>query len=141
MHLSYVASRPIVAGPPTVVNVVLRHVVAVAAAISAGVHVALVPDHWAEGGPTLGLAFAVAGVAAGAVALFVRRPEHDVWAPLAAAIVLAATVLAYALSRTVGVPWLISEPEGLDPLGVLTTVAELFGAVSGLLLTTRKDPA
>ena len=141
MHLSNVSTRPIVAGPQAAVNVVLRYAVALACAVSAGVHAALVPDHWAEGGPALGGAFAVYAIASAAFAMAVRRPEHDGWAPAAAAAVLALTVLAYGLSRTAGLPLLISEPEALDPLGVLTSAAEVLGVLSGLLLTTRKDPA
>jgi hypothetical protein len=141
MHLSNVSTRPIVAAPSRAVNVLLRYVVALACAVSAGVHAALVPDHWAEGGPGLGGAFAACALASAVLGVAVRRPERDGWAPAAAAAVLAATVLAYGLSRTAGLPLLVSGPEALDPLGVLTSAAEVLGALSGLLLTIRKDPA
>jgi ABC-type Fe3+-siderophore transport system permease subunit len=106
---------------------------------SAGVHAALVRPHIAEAGLLLGSAFAAAAVALALTALAVRLPRNDSWAPAAAAVVLCLIALSYLLSRTTGVPLLISDPEQLDPLGAATTAAEVAGAIAGIVLMSRKD--
>lgn len=126
-------------------HVVPRYVVTLVCATSAGVHAALVPDHVRESLP-LGVAIAVAAVAPALVALALRRPTHGNRVPLAAIAVLLGIATAYVLSRTTGVPWLITTPEAFDPVGVVTTAAEVLGAVAAALLIrpralliTRKD--
>lgn len=126
--------------PPLLVNVGTRHVVALVSAASAGVHVALAPEHFDEGGPLLGGSFVVAALGTAVVALAIRDPRRDRWAPLTAFLVLGGVAAAYALSRTSGLPGLIADPEAVDPLGVLTSAAELFGAICAVVITLRKDP-
>jgi hypothetical protein len=110
------STAPILTAPRTPVNVVLRDFGALVCAGGAGVHAALVPEHLKESVP-LGAGFA--GFAAA---------------------VLTAAAIAYLLSRTSGIPLLITEPEQFDPLGLLTTTAELAGALSYCPpLITRKD--
>ena len=118
---------------------VLRYFVAAVCAGSAGVHAALIGPHLAEGGPPLGSAFAAAAAALAVAALAVRQPRHDSWAPMAAAAVLCVIAVSYLLSRSIGIPLLIGEAEQLDPLGAVTTVAELAGAVCSVALMSRKD--
>jgi hypothetical protein len=130
---------PMLTSRPAQVNVALRYVAAVACAASAGVHVALIPDHLGEGGVRLGGAFAVAAVLLAAAAIVLRRPRHGSWAPLAGTAVLAGTAMAYLLSRTTGIPVLIPSAEGADLVGEITSAAELVGAVAAALLSTRKD--
>jgi hypothetical protein len=140
MSLSRVSPTAIVAGQTARVNAALRYVVTVACAASAGVHAALVRPHLEEAVP-LGLAFAASALALALVALAVRQPRHDPWAPAAATAVLCLIAVGYLLSRTAGIPLLITQPEGLDPLGAMTTAAELAGAAAGaLLLTTGALP-
>jgi hypothetical protein len=102
------------------------------------VHVALVPPHLAESG-LLGSAFAVAAVALALAAALVRDPRHDSWAIAAATATLCVIAVSYLLSRSTGIPVLIVQPEHVDPLGTVTTAAELAGALCGVALMSRKD--
>ena len=124
----------------TAADVVSRYWVTAVCAGSAGVHAALIQPHLSESLP-LGLAFAAATAALAVAALMVRQPRHDPWAPAAAAAVLGVIAVSYLLSRTTGIPLLIDEAEQLDPLGAVTTVAELAGALCGAMLMSRKDRA
>jgi hypothetical protein len=125
---------------PAAAGVVLRYGVTAVCAGSAGVHAALIQPHLSESLP-LGLAFAAATAALAVTALMVRQPRHDSWAPAAATAVLGVIAVSYLLSRTTGIPLLIDEAEQLDPLGAVTTVAELAGALCGAVLMSRKDRA
>jgi hypothetical protein len=123
---------------PVRVNVALRFTVVSLCAASAGVHVALVPEHLRES-LALGLAFALSAGALAATSLVVRNPRHDSWAPLTAGAVLFLTAMAYALSRSTGIPWLIPHAEHLDVLGLATSAAEVVAALAATLLITRKE--
>ncbi len=124
---------------PARVNVALRYVVVFVCATSAGVHAALVPQHLGES-RALGLTFALSAGALALSALVVRNPRHDSWAPMTAGALLGLTALAYALSRSTGIPWLIPDPEHLDVLGLATSAAEVVAALAATLLITRKEP-
>ena len=119
----------------------LRYVVTVVCAASAGIHAALVQPHVEEAGPLVGDAFAAASLALVVAALTVRQPRHDAWAPIAAAAVLGLIAVGYVLSRTTGIPLLITDREELDPLGVFTTGAELIGALAAAVLIRMKETA
>ena len=107
-------------------------------AASAGVHASLTADHLRES-LALGAGFALSAGLLAAVALVVRDPAFDSWAPLAACTVLALTALAYAVSRGSGIPWLVPDPEPLDALGLATTAAELAAVLAAAtLLVPRK---
>jgi hypothetical protein len=123
---------------PVRVNVALRSIVVSVCAASAGVHVALVPGHLRES-LALGLAFALSAGALAATSLVVRNPRHDSWAPITAGAVLWLTAMAYSLSRSTGIPWLISHAEHLDALGLATSAAEVVAALAATLLITRKE--
>ena len=73
------------------------------APLSAGVHAALVPEHLLES-RQLGIALAVDALLLALMALVVRDPRHDGWAPATAAWLLGATAGAYLLSRNTGIP-------------------------------------
>jgi hypothetical protein len=127
----------IVGAGPSRVNVLARTAfVAVVCAASAGVHAALVPEHYAEGGVVLGGAFALDALLLGTCAVVASRGRS--WAlPV---VVLLGTALAYLLSRTTGVPGLIGDPEEPDALGLVTTVAEVVAAaVAAQLLHNREE--
>ena len=129
--------RPAAAGVlPARRDILLRYPVALVAAGSAGVHAALVPEHLHES-TALGIAFAGSAVALALVAVATRTPRQDSWAPAAAAVVLLATAAAYLLSRTTGLPGLITDPEEVDPLGVVTSSAEVVAAAAAVLLSRR----
>jgi hypothetical protein len=116
----------------------LRIAASTICAASAGVHAALVPHHLHES-VGLGVAFLCSAVALVVAAVVVPNPRHDRWGPSLTATVLAVTATGYVLSRTVGLPLLIDTPEAVDPLGVLTSAAEVAGVWACLPLLNRKD--
>lgn len=132
---------PIVATERARVNAVSRYFAAAICAGGAGIHLALVPEHLHEGGPMLGAAFALSAGLLALAALTVRHPRHDSWAPHATIAVLIGTAAAYVLSRTTGLPPLISTPEATDLLGELTSAFEVAAAIACFALITRKDAA
>ena len=117
-----------------------RDVVILACAISAGIHGALVPDHFDESTGT-GLGFAAASVllAAFAVALTLR-PAGGL-ALTGAAAVFAGLLVSYALATTTGLPVLHPEPEPVDQLALATKVIEAIGLLAALHLLWRGRPA
>lgn len=120
------------------VNGRVRSLVALTCAASAGVHAALVPEHYREGGLLLAGAFALSTLALAAAGLQIRRPSR--WTGGFTALVLLAVAAAYLLSRTSGIPGLIPEPEHFEALGVLTTIAEVVAAtVAACLPPNRKE--
>ena len=136
--MSLSTTRSLALADNRVNNRALRGVVVTVCAASAGVHVALVPDHLGES-LGLGLAFTLCAGALALSALVLRQPRHDSWAPKTAGTVLGLTALAYALSRGTGLPWLIPHAEHLDPLGLATSTAEVVAALAATLLITRKE--
>ena len=114
-------------------------VAALVCAGSAGIHAGLVSAHLRES-TLLGVVFALDAVVLGVAAVAIsdrRRAGREV--ALVAA-VLAATAIAYLLSRTTGLPIVIREAEPVDGLGVSTTLSELVGLGACLLLILRKEP-
>jgi hypothetical protein len=101
------------------------------------VHAALAPEHLRES-VVLGVAFVLCATALAAAALAVRDPRFDTWAPALSASLLVVTAAAYAMSRTAGIPGLAPQPEPLDPLGLVTSAAELVAAVAAASLIPRK---
>jgi hypothetical protein len=132
-------THPIVWSGAGTVNEVARATAVLVCASSAGVHLALVPEHLRESAP-LGAAFLLDGLLLAVAAVLLADPGR--WARTAgpAALLLGATAIAYVLSRTSGIPWLAPLPEPLDGLGAVTTVCELVGADACLLLTLRREP-
>jgi hypothetical protein len=105
----------------------------VACAFSAGVHVALAPDHLGESA-LLGLGFL--GSAAMLLALGLGtyvRPDSGRLPPLIA-LLSSALIAAYLASRTVGLPVLHPAPEAVDPVGVITKGVEVVAVVLSLHL-------
>jgi disulfide bond formation protein DsbB len=114
-----------------------RELLVFALAASAGAHAALVPAHAAEGAAVAAL-FALAAAAAGATAVVLDRRRDR--APLAlAAMLLAALLAIYAVSRTVAV-WPLPHAEPVDALGAMTKLCEAAGLLLALrLLQTSAD--
>jgi hypothetical protein len=113
-----------------------RDVVILACAISAGIHGALVPDHFVEGaGP--GVGFVVATVALAGLAIAVTVGPASRLAPAGAAAVLAGLLCAYALATTTGLPLLHPDPEPLDGLALATKAIELVGLLAAYGLIRR----
>jgi hypothetical protein len=119
----------------------LEHdVVIVACAVSAGIHGALVGDHFAEGAGA-GLGFLAATILlAGLVVALTRRPAARM-PVLGAAAVLAALIASYALATTTGVPMLHPDPEPVDGLALATKAFEAVGLAGALHLLRRPHTA
>jgi hypothetical protein len=117
-----------------------RNVVLVACAGSAGVHAGLVPSHLVEN-VWLGLAFAGSvGVLLALTAALARRGQPT-RAAAATAAAMAILIVAYSLSRTVGLPPLEEHVEALDALGVATQGVQLAGLIAALFLCQRPGGA
>jgi hypothetical protein len=106
---------------------VRRDVVILACAISAGIHGALAPEHFAEGsGAGIGFVAATVLLAAVAVALTFGYER----ALGAAAAVFAVLLVSYALAVTTGVPLLHPDPEPVDGLALATKAIEAVGLIA-----------
>ena len=116
---------------PVVLTAIL---VVLAAAVSAGIHAGLVPEHLGEM-PLLGVSFifAVLALLASAVAVTIR-PEAQLPASLVA-FLFAGLILAYVASRTTGLPVLEPEPEPVNAIGIVTVAVQLVGLLAALWLT------
>jgi hypothetical protein len=94
-------------------------------AVSAGIHGALVPEHFEEGtGAGLGFVAATVLLAVLAVAL-TRAPTQ--FTQLATAAVLAGLVASYAIVITTGLPVLHPDVEAVDGLALFTKAIEGLG--------------
>jgi len=113
--------------------------VIVACAISAGIHGALVREHFQEGtGAGLGFVAATVVLALLAVVL-TRRPSQLAF--VAAAAVFTGLIATYALVITTGFPVLHPEAEAVDGLAVFTKAVEGAGLVLATSLLRRPSLA
>jgi hypothetical protein len=114
-------------------------VVILACAISAGIHGALIGDHFQEGvGPGTGFVAATALCAGAAVAL----THHQTPAVLkATAALFVGLLVSYALAITTGIPVLHPEVETVDGLALFTKAIEGIGllAATSLLVPVRRS--
>lgn len=113
-----------------------REVGVLACAVTAGVHAGLVPEH-AHESAALAASFAAAAVLAAVIAVALRRAAGSAWPPLAAGALFAGLIVAYALSRTVGLPLGEGEREPLDALGLATKAIEVAGLIAAVRMTTQ----
>lgn len=104
-------------------------------AISAGIHGALVGDHFQEG-TGAGLGFVVATVLLAVLAVVLTR-EPTQPALLGTAATFAGLITSYALVITTGVPVLHPEPEAVDGLALVTKAFEAMGLVLAASLLRR----
>jgi CHASE2 domain-containing sensor protein len=108
-------------------------VVILACAISAGIHGALVPEHFGEGtGAGLGFVAAAASLT-GLVVWLTRRPA-SLAAAAAAAATLAGLLASYALATTTGLPVVHPDPEPVDGLALATKAIESIGLLAAASL-------
>jgi hypothetical protein len=107
-------------------------VVVSAAAVSAGAHAALVPEHLREA-PQLGIAFIASAVLLLATVGAATLADGSRVMP-AAALLFAGLIAAYVATRTTGIPWLAPEAEPVDALGVATKLVEVLGFFFALKL-------
>ena len=113
-----------------------RDVVILACAVSAGIHGALAPAHFAESAGA-GVGFVASSILLAALAVVLTvRPASSV--PLAgAALVFAGLLGSYALATTTGLPLLHPQPEPVDGLALATKAFEAVGLVTALNLLSR----
>jgi hypothetical protein len=121
--------------------VTLRHdLVILACAVSAGIHGALAPVHFAEG-QAAGAGFVAATlVLAGLVVALTLRPASR--PPLlGAAVAFAGLLGSYALVATTGLPPLHAQPEPVDGLALATKAFEAVGLLAAISLLQRRPVA
>jgi hypothetical protein len=110
-------------------------IVILSCAVSAGIHGALVRDHFREGaGAGIGFVIATALLAGLAVAL-TRNPSQ--LALVGTTAVFIGLIVSYALVITTGVPVLHPEVEALDGLALFTKAVEAVGLVTAAGLVRR----
>ena len=116
-----------------------RDLAIVTCAISAGIHAALTPGHFAEStGAALG--FFMAAVVLTGLAVAVTRTAGPLELSLAA-LTFAGLIGSYALAATSGLPVLHPDPEPVDGLAVATKVIEGAGLLAVTRLLWRRRPA
>ena len=96
-------------------------------AVSAGIHGALVPEHFDEG-TGAGLGFVAATVLLAVLAVALTRAPAQLTL-LATASVLAGLIASYALVITTGFPVLHPDVEAVDGLALFTKAIEVLGLV------------
>jgi CHASE2 domain-containing sensor protein len=116
-----------------------KDLVLLACAISAGIHGALVGDHFEEG-TGAGLGFIAATVVLAVVAVVLtRRPSQLAF--VATAAVLAGLIASYVLVITTGFPVLHPETEPIDGVALFTKAVEGAGLVLAMSLLRRPSLA
>jgi hypothetical protein len=113
-----------------------RDIVSVTCAISAGIHGALVHDHFADSAHA-GLGFLAAVVLLAGLVLVLTREQPSAVALALASAVLVGLLASYALAATTGVPLFHPEPEPVDGLALATKAIEAVGLVTALHLIWR----
>ena len=108
-------------------------------AISAGIHGALVRDHFEEG-TEAGLGFVAATILLAVLAVVLTRKPTPA-ALLATEAVFAGLIASYALVLTTGFPVLHPEPEAVDALALFTKAVEAIGLVLAASLLRRPSLA
>jgi hypothetical protein len=116
-----------------------RDAVIVACAISAGIHAALTPDHFVEGGGA-GLGFLGATVLL-ALLVVALTLQVSAAALLGTVAVLAGLLGSYALAVSSGLPFLHPDPEPVDGLAVFTKGIEAGGLLAAAHLLWHERPA
>jgi hypothetical protein len=111
-------------------------VVILACAVSAGIHGALVPDHFDEGAGA-GLGFLAAAVSLAALVVWLTRWPGSTLAVAAAAATFVGLLASYALAITTGVPVLHPDPEPVDGLALATNAIEAAGLFAATSLLRR----
>jgi hypothetical protein len=116
-----------------------RDLVIVACAISAGVHAALTPGHYAEGAAA-GAGFGASTFLLALLAFALTRTASAV-ALAGASALLAGLIASYALAITTGIPLLYPHPEPIEGLALVTKAVELAGLGAALHLLSSQRAA
>jgi hypothetical protein len=110
-------------------------IIILACAVSAGIHAALVPDHFREG-TGAGVGFVIATVLLAVLAVILTRRPSQV-ALAATILVFAGLIVSYALVLTTGLPVLHPDVEAVDGLALFTKAVEALGLVTAASLIRR----
>jgi CHASE2 domain-containing sensor protein len=110
-------------------------IVVLACAVSAGIHAALVPDHFDEG-VGAGVGFVGATLVLSVLAVVLTRSPSEV-ALAATAAVFAGLIASYVLVLTTGVPVLHPDTETLDGLALFTKAVEVVGCLTAASVIRR----
>jgi hypothetical protein len=111
-------------------------VVILACAVSAGIHGALVPEHFDEG-TGAGAGFAAATLLLAALVVWLTLQPASTLALAGAAATFAGLLAAYALATTTGLPVLHPDPEPVDGLALATKAIEAVGLLAASSLLWR----
>jgi hypothetical protein len=115
-----------------------RDIVIGVCAISAGIHAALVRDHFEEGAAA-GIGFLAAAVLLAGLVVVLTYGTASVVAIAATGAVLAGLLASYALATTIGIPLLHPELESIDGLALATKAIEALGLVAALHVLGTAD--
>jgi hypothetical protein len=110
-------------------------IVILVCAISAGVHGALVKDHFQEG-TGAGVGFVVATVLLAAVAIILTHHRSQL-VVVGAAVILAGLIVSYMLVITTGVPVLHPDVEAVNGLALFSKTIEVLGLLAASSLIRR----
>ena len=110
-------------------------IIILACAVSAGIHAALVPDHFKDGAGA-GIGFIVATMLLALLAVILTRNPSQI-ALTATVALFVGLIASYALVITTGVPVLHPDVEAVDGLAVFTKAAEVIGLVTAASLVRR----
>jgi hypothetical protein len=107
-------------------------IIVLTCAVSAGIHAALVPDHFGEG-TGAGVGFVVATVMLAVLAVILtRRPSQLAF--VATVLVFAGLIVSYGLVLTTGLPVLHPDVEAVDGLALFTKAVEALGLFTAATL-------
>jgi hypothetical protein len=110
-------------------------IVILTCAISAGIHAALIPDHFREG-TGAGAGFVVATVLLAGLAVWLtKRPSQLALGATVA--VFAGLIVSYALVLTTGMPVLHPDVEAVDGIALFTKAVEVVGLTTAAVLLHR----
>ena len=115
------------------------NLVVITAAVSAGVHAALVPEHLREHAAAGG-GFVAATVLLGALVVWLTYRPQSLRAAGLLVLVFAGLLISWALAVTTGVPVLMPEPEAIDGVAVATKGVEATGLLLALALLGARRP-
>ena len=111
-------------------------VVILVCAVSAGIHGALVPDHFDEG-TGAGVGFVLATVLLVALAIGLTRHAESEWLLACAMVTLLGLLASYLLAVTTGLPVFHPNPEPVEGLALATKAIEAVGVLAAWSLLRR----
>ena len=111
-------------------------VVILVCAVSAGIHGALVPEHFNEG-TGAGVGFVLAAVLLLALVIGLTRHAESEWLVACAMVTLLGLLASYLLAVTTGLPVFHPNPEPVEGLALATKAIEALGVLAAWSLLRR----